>query len=1029
MTRSSLVRPALVTGAWLALTLIPQLGYLAERSAALPWSGLIAVNLLYAVLASLVTVVWMGQAPARMGSLRVWLPLLVLALAAAAALPAARGAAVPAALAAVAAVLPAAGGRSVLARWRGPVAGGLALLLSGLAVSGRGEGPPDVALAMIWGVYLIIAWVGWGELVARLAGVPHRLDWGLRAGLGLAVTVVFGGVLNLVWSVSAWALLTWLAIGFGAWVVTFESPGELLRRAARRPATVLALVMLTLLALLQMAGSVGGAVDTMVDTPPFDLHDDLQAYLVFPHEMLTRGSLGAQPFEARRMLSLGGQSLLQTLVLTALPTRALHLLDAGVCLVILVGVAWGAARAAGLGPGLSSLVAVTALVLPHPLMRGNTSAVLSGALALLVCFRLLREQPLPISRPGGAAMAALAVSATCALKSTLIPAAAVVMATAVAGCLLATAERRRAVAGSATALVLCGVFLLPWMISSFESSGTLLYPLLGRGFDGAVWSQGYARIAGSVSPSLADQVKAWSEPLVMLLPVWLLLALARGRRGYGATAAAGAALVVSVAAVVAFGDPTLSRAHERYLFPIEAAVMLILFVSALARWREGREGTVAAAAAIAVVGFVVAPGAGATWERTVDSALTAIEGGETVSPWDRLVADEVSASLPGGRTLATLKTPFLIDLDRHDVWIMSLPGMASPPPGLRLDNRPDEIAEYLRGQGVRSLAYGGMDELSAILSLTETRIVMNYPRSRTRWVMLRSHQRYQEIVRGLARSYKRLYDDGRTVVLDLARPVVTLAPGDVTTDWDGITDGVWTGERVTVRARDRPVHARVVLVRTMGWHPRPGAVVLDLEVDGRRLVPTGREGPVWVFAAERPIDHLGEIRLDVRAVASEGTAGEVVPVGIDLQAIEFADDPAVAGVPIRCALQPVAGALDPKVVTLRTGFFDDFNWTSESAEMRRLSWPTQGKTELVLSLYPVHPWRPDWARCGVRLFANGLELRPVGCEGDNLVYELYPGLREIQRVRIEARPFVPREVIGGDDGRTLGVPVRRLSLR
>lgn len=1029
-----LLSVAAAAAAWTVLVIAPQAGYLVQRSADLPWSRLLLPNLALALLLTSLTLLHLRSlSKVRVAdAAAVWGPWLVAALAAAAASPVARRAVVPVALVGAAAWLLPPGGRAwSVARGRGPATAAVAFAATAALAAAPAEGSPGLGLGIAWGIYLVLAMVGWGGLALRLAQRPQRPDWALRGGLGLAATVAFGGLLNLLWSVSPAVLLGWLAVGFGAWVADLELPVKPWRALAARPAAAVALAVLATLAMVQLGASLGATVDTMVDTPAFDLHDDLQAYLVFPTKMLSAGSIGAEPFEPRRMLSLGGQSFLQTLVLVALPLRALHLLDAGVCLLLLVGLAWGAARAAGLGPGVAGFVAAVALVLPHPLMRGNTSSVLTGAVVLLTLLRLVRERWAPLDDRGGPPLVALAASAACALKSTLIPAALTVAAFAVWGELARGAERRRVLAGAAVAAAVAAAALLPWMISVNESSGTLLYPILGRGFDGAVWSDGYAGLAGRIAPSPEDWIRAWLEPLAGLLPIWLLLALAGGRRWPGAAAAAGAAVLATVAALTLAGDPTLSRSFSRYLFPVEAAVLLFLLVAALARLHDSREGAVAAAAAAAVAALAMAPDARLTWERTVDSLVVAVAGGDAVSSWDRRVAEEVSRARPPGPMLATLRTPFLLDRGRGSVATMSLPGMASPPPGLRLDRSPSEVAEQLRARGFRTLAYAGMGDLSSILTLTEARIVNHYPRSRTRWVMLRCHQRYREIVRELAGSTKRVYDDGSTIVLDLASRVITLTPEDRRQAPGEFLDGVWSGQRATLRAPAGARDVAAVVVRTRGWHPDLDRAGLRVEADGRSLEPASRFGDALLYLAEPPLERVDELvlRVEPPAAGREPLPGWVEALGVDVQAVELAGDPALAGVPIRCTRQPVADGLEPAMAPIRTGFFADFGWTGARAEMRGFSWPVAGRTELILSLHPVHPWRPDWGRARVRLFANSVELRQVGSEGDSLVFGLPPGLREIHRLRIEARTFVPREVVGAPDDRSLGVPVRRFSLR
>src|SRR5690606_16238225 len=90
----------------------------------------------------------------------------------------------------------------------------------------------------------------------------------------------------------------------------------------------------------------------------FNPHDDCHAYLVFPVKMLDTGSMGADPFSERRLVSgLGGQSLLHAVFLSGARMEYLQVLDPGLGVALAAGVMFAMVRQ-------RRSAAVFALVLP-----------------------------------------------------------------------------------------------------------------------------------------------------------------------------------------------------------------------------------------------------------------------------------------------------------------------------------------------------------------------------------------------------------------------------------------------------------------------------------------------------------------------------------------------------------------------------------------------------------------------------------------------------------------------------------------
>jgi hypothetical protein len=68
-------------------------------------------------------------------------------------------------------------------------------------------------LSFSWGIWIVISFIGWGTAINRLLFPQHRVDWGQRAAWGIAWSVIFGGLLNVTWTISQAAILIYICSG------------------------------------------------------------------------------------------------------------------------------------------------------------------------------------------------------------------------------------------------------------------------------------------------------------------------------------------------------------------------------------------------------------------------------------------------------------------------------------------------------------------------------------------------------------------------------------------------------------------------------------------------------------------------------------------------------------------------------------------------------------------------------------------------------------------------------------------------
>jgi hypothetical protein len=633
------------------------------------------------------------------------------------------------------------------------------------------------ALAFSWGFCLLMSLVGWGGALNRLLFRNHRADWGQRAGWGLSFSICLGGVLNLSCGVSRVAVLLFLAIGLITYVLD-TVPSRVLRvsflvQRARellldKPLAAGTLLVLTLI-IVQYAGSVsGGQHPGAVSASNFNAHDDFQAYFVYPTKMLQTGCMGPDPFSERRAnTSLGGQSFLHTFVLSALPAGSLHLIDPGLGLLISVGLILGHLARRKVSPRAGALVLFLLALLPPP--TANISALMVGFALFVTLFRTLEWPGFTVGAVSSrAAIVAFVAAALCAAKSSFIPAAGLFVVVSYASYFLTTRRRMEAVLEVLVAGTVTGLLLVPWMVSLQQSSGTLLYPLLGKG----VLARSLAGVAppfealsaGRAVSALASTAR--SAPFIVVALIGLVRVRSKAWRAEERAqslsfwvSALGASIVVSL---LLAGFPT-----GRFMYPFLVSAAVI-FIAAEAAPRLRPTSRPFALGVLCASLLLVT-----SWHDSLMRygwALGGVRLGLRAAPLVTTAEASRYASVqgpvPAGDTiLARLEKPFLLDFRRNTIFIIDWPGGASLPPGMPMFQGRGPLADYLGSKSIRYVAYSYAQESGFSKAVFGARLNSGV----NAWE--RAHARYtfdfQDNLQQLGRARKRVYDDGDIFVLDV----------------------------------------------------------------------------------------------------------------------------------------------------------------------------------------------------------------------------------------------------------------------
>jgi len=197
-----------------------------------------------------------------------------------------------------------------------------------------------------------------------------------------------------------------------------------------------------------------------------------------------------------------------------------------------------------------------------------------------------------------------------------------------------------------------------------------------------------------------------------------------------------------------------------------AATLALLLEAVSPRDESGtkRLATTAPLVASAVVFFLV----GATWNPSRTFYAECLSSAEAGLRHKSLVSDQevqtyktLQQSVPPGVAILTrLDRPFLLDFKRNPVFLVDY-AEASPPPGMPYSKGGEALARYLIPLPVRYVAYSYSDEAER-RSAPAHDVVSPWMRNQLRYT-----DDFEDDLEELAKTRRRIYDDGNNFVLDL----------------------------------------------------------------------------------------------------------------------------------------------------------------------------------------------------------------------------------------------------------------------
>lgn len=638
-------------------------------------------------------------------------------------------------------------------------------------------------LAFLAGLGVICSLAGWGWALTRALRLRSDAGIGTCAASGLALSTSVGAILNLFHWITPGAIRLYLLaglllalaaglLGSRKWISRIGAVSLHSRRAKAIALGSLLLVTATL-----------GKYSSVVSPGEFHLQDDYHAYFAFPVMMVETGSLVSEPFSERSVISsLGGQSFLDTFLLaTTKSVRTLRLLDEGVGFLILLLLLAEIAIRSGIPIPWTLLFLFAASVFPAPL--SNITAVYTGIALLILLFDVL-DREVSAGSLRQALFLAIVLASLTSLKSTFAPMAGIffLIFFGVQSRLMPSKAKTLARAALCGALVMA--LLTPWMLHSYRSSGTLFYPIFGRGFHGSRYGVYLLPTADMGWHNVLAFANGLSNIVGALLAIQACFFLwICGERGAERRTAllVLANLAVDVAVI---GLATGGVQMYRYSFAILFACLLALLLQQLKVFAAGSRpafptSSVAGVAALLSVGMFF----GAAWNGFINETPErlqeigfALTDRNIVSRADIAAYQTMQSAIPPGqKALVRLDKNFLLDFRRNAIYFNDLPGGASLPPGIPIFQGPEALADYLVHHGIRYLAYSYGDEATFSRKLFSDRLAPAVNVWLRRGAQIAFD--FQDNAVALGRSRRRVYDDGKMFMLDLETPADQAAPG------------------------------------------------------------------------------------------------------------------------------------------------------------------------------------------------------------------------------------------------------------
>jgi hypothetical protein len=671
-------------------------------------------------------------------------------------------------------------------------------------------------MGSVAGIGIICSLAGWGWLFLRVLRIRLSTLFGFNAAVGMALSTTLGGILNWFGVISPGLVRAYLVAGLlifafaGIRHIRSARDGIVSAWASFKPRRLLAFgaFVLVLVSVSKYA--------TAVSPGWFNPQDDYHGYFVFPVKMIQTGHLGSDPFSERRIVtSLGGKAFLDTFPLSFTGNVSnLDLIDEGVAFLILLLLLYEIMARKGIPALWAMMLLLAASMFEAP--TSNITAVYCGVVLLVLLFDLL-DRTVFQPETNQIVLVAIVLGSLTSLKTTFAPMAGVFFLCYFGLQFWHLPGKVKTLARAGLCAALSLILLLPWMLDSYLSSGTFIYPVFGKGYHGSRYGTYLLPTANMGIHNILAFLNGLANTLGAILAIQaglILGAFLRTRRDRLVDLVIVVNLLIDVV-VIALGTGGVQM--YRYSFAILFATALFLVIDELAAFAgspgvDVTLGTTESFAAILLLGMLL----GTAWHGFMtgqrDSRIAELKFAISGQSIDSLgeVSDYRNMQLaipPGQKVLVRLDKNFLLDFRRNPIYVDDLPGGASLPPGIPSFHGPEALAEYLVNHGIRYLAYSYGDEATFSREVFGGRLQENVNVWLRRGAQIAFDFQDNAVLLGQTR--KRLFDNGKMFILDLETRVPSNSTNVARGRQGSDSAGVDEAPSASVNTRERTANLRL----------------------------------------------------------------------------------------------------------------------------------------------------------------------------------------------------------------------------